>query len=119
MWIFTLVSNTLILTMLWLLSEVAVTPAYNLAFEYAEAEMALPILTEWAFEIRPLIRLLPIVWAIITIVWGQRIYKKAKGERAECLAAHTSATICLGLVQLVFFATAGILPVLKFGAIIN
>lgn len=119
MWILILACNSVIVLLLWLLSEIAVTPAYNLMVQYADSHMALPILTDWAFQLRPYGRIFPLIWAAMTVLWGRSVYKMPKQERGEWLVAHTSITLGVGLLQFVLYAIAGILPFLKIGRVIT
>ena len=119
MWILILAGNSLIMSLLWVLSEIAVTPAYNLMVQYADSHLALPILTDWAFQFRPYGRMFPLIWAALTVLWGWRACSMPKQERGEWLMAHLSITLSVGLMQLAFFVLAGILPILKIGWAIN
>ncbi len=119
MWFLTMLINCIIMVLLWLLSEVAITPAYNFLVQYADTRMAIPLLTDLAFDIRYYGRFIPFTWIIITLFWGLRLRNYLKDERSESLSMHISLTICIGLAPLVFFAIAGILPILKISAIVN
>jgi hypothetical protein len=39
--------------------------------------------------------------------------------RQEWISAHTSMTLCIGLITLVFFSLAAILPLLKIGSALH
>lgn len=111
--------NVLVLFMFWLLAQVAVTPAHNLLVQYAETGVALPILTDFAIQARSLSAGIPLTWAIITIIFRKRICGEDQSTRSNLLALHSSVSLLLGLVILFFFALAGILPVLKIGAVFD
>lgn len=119
MWQITLLVNILSLVLLWILSQVAITPAHNLLVQYGEAGVALPILTDLAIQNRSLSAAVPVIWAIITVIMGRRMQVQIESRRNDWLSLHTSLTLCLGLAVLLFFALAGILPVLKIGAMIG
>lgn len=118
MWKLTLGCNVLVLALFWLLSQVAITPAHNLLVQYTETGVALPIVTDVAIQVRSLTAALPLIWAIITLIIGRHLQHHAAEKRHEWLAAHTSTTLCLGLLLLLFFSLAGILPVLKIGSVL-
>jgi uncharacterized membrane protein (Fun14 family) len=115
MWKITLYSNILILTLFWLLSMVVITPAYNHLVQYAETQMALPIITDYAIQVRYLIGIIPLSWAILTMFYGKWLSKQADSKLGQCLVAHTSVTLVIGLAMLVTFSLAAILPILKIG----
>jgi hypothetical protein len=115
MWKITLCCNVLILILLWLLSMVIITPAYNHLVQYAETQMALPILTDYAIQLRYLIGIIPLSWAVLSIVYGKWLSKQADGKLGQCLVAHTSITLVIGFAMLVIFSLAAILPILKIG----
>lgn len=115
-WKFTLCGNILILAMLWLLSLVAITPTYNHLVQYAESSQSLPILTDFAIQVRSFTGIIPLIWAVLTIFFGKWASRQPENKRCEYLVMHTSLTLCLGLAMLIFFSLAGILPVLKIGA---
>lgn len=119
MWRLSLVCNVVVMVLLWLLSEVAVTPAYNLLVQYGETGSALPMLTDIAFQVRPYARVLPLLWLVITLLWGRWIGRQPVERRTQGVVVHTSATLCVGLLLLLFFAIAGMLPALKIGATLH
>lgn len=116
MWRVTLVSNLLILTLLWLLSLVAITPAHNLLVQYADTIQVLPILTDWAIQFRPLTLSIPLFWAAATLMLGLKLARFTPERRSEYLSAHTSLTLTIGLTLFLLYLLAGILPLLKIGA---
>jgi hypothetical protein len=116
MWKITLSCNVLVLTLLWLLSLVAITPAYNHLVQYAETNQALPILTDFAIRVRHLAIVIPLSWAVFTLASAKRMQCQTDASRGEYLMLHISVTLGVGLAMLLFFSLAGILPGLKFGA---
>jgi hypothetical protein len=119
MWKITLCCNILILTLLWLLSLVAITPAYNHLVQYAETSQALPILTDFAIRVRLPAIVIPLSWAGFTFALAKRMQRLLDNKRHEYLMAHISVTLGVGLAMLLFFSLAGILPILKFGAVMH
>lgn len=119
MWRLTFSCNVFALFLFWLLSRLAITPAYNLLVQYAETNTALPMLTEVAISIRTWAVVVPSVWALLTFFLVRRIPNQTETRRNEIVLLHTSTSLCLGLLLLFVFALAGILPVLKIGAVLN
>ena len=119
MWKLTLVFNIFILFLFWLLSWVAITPAYNLLVQYGDAyQVALPIFTDLAIQFRSYTALIPLAWVIVTFVLGTKMSAQDEGRRNEWLLAHTSLTLCIGLSLFLFYLLSGILPILKIGAVL-
>lgn len=118
MWKITLCCNILILALFWLLCQVMITPAENLFVIYAETAGSLPILTDFAIQIRFQSVLIPASCAIITVLIGRQMRLKTETKRNEWLALHCSLCLLIGLSMLTFFALASILPFLKIAAAI-
>lgn len=119
MWKITLCCNIFILSLFWLLSQVAITPAHSLLVQYAKTGAALPVLTGAAIQFRSPSAAIPIIWAILTIFMGVFLKNKNETKRNEWLSFHTSLTGCIGLLLFFFYSLAGILPLLKISAIIS
>jgi hypothetical protein len=119
MWKTTLFLNILLLALFWLLSLTAISPAYNLMVQYVESKIALPIFTDFAFQVRPFAWIIPFLWAVVTLFFSKWISKQPEDKRNNYPAAHTSVTLCMGIAMLIFFLLAGILPILKIGTIFN
>ncbi len=116
MWILVLVCNILILILFWLLSWVVISPANNLLVQYANAEqIALPIFTDFAIQLQSYAASIPLIWAIITCIFGLKISGQKENKRNTWLLAHTSFTLCIGLSLFLFFLLSGILPILRIG----
>lgn len=115
----TLAGNVLVLFMFWLVAQVAITPAHNLLVRYAETGADLPILTSLAIQIRMFSAAVPIAWGVITFLIGWRMKKQAEITQNKLVSLHSTLTLFIGLVILFFFSLAGILPVLKIGAVIG
>lgn len=113
----TLGFNVLILVLFWLLSFVVISPVHNLFFQYAESNQALPILTGIAMQVRLLAGIVPLGWAVITIVLWKRLSNRSEARHNSFTIAHTSVTLLLGLALLLFFSIAGILPFLKISTV--
>jgi hypothetical protein len=116
MWKFVLVIDVLILTLLWMLAMVAITPAHNLLVVYSEKGFVLPLLTDYAIQLRSLSGLVPACWALLTIPFWRWLGKQNDAKRIEGLMAHGVLSLLLGFSLLFFFLLAGILPILKIGA---
>ena len=113
MWRFTLFFNVLITTLLWLVSMVTITPAYNLLVQNTVTKAVLPILTDYAFTMRYYMLAIPITWAVFTLFYGKWIKDHAHEIRNERVLIHATVSLVLGLLLLLFFSLAGILPFLK------
>jgi hypothetical protein len=118
-WKINLGCNILILFLFWILSLVAITPAYNLFVQYGQAGTALPTMTDLVIQTRFLSSGIPLIWAILTVYWGTRMDNQTEVKRNERLLLHTSVTISLGLAMLFIFSLAGTLPFLKIAALID
>ena len=116
MWKAILLGNVLVVCLLWLLAMVAITPAHNLMLVYAQQQVDLPILTDLAFQVRGLSAAIPIGWALLTLRMAWAIRESAPGQRQEGLLMHAVSSWVVGLLLLLFFGLAGILPILKIGA---
>lgn len=119
MWKVTLCLNVMVLTLFWILCQVAITPAHNLLVIYSETISELPILTDVAIQSRSGTVFIPFVWAILTIILGRQLRSLTEAKRNEWISLHLSVSLSLGLVMLCFFTLAGLLPVLKIGASIG
>ena len=119
MWKIALVGHVLILTLLWMLAMVTITPAHNLLVVYAEKGFALPLLTDYAIQARSLTGLVPLGWAIFSIFFWKWLGKQSDTRRTEGLITHGAVSLLLGITLLFFFMLAGILPILKIGASIG
>ncbi|WP_321492843.1 hypothetical protein [uncultured Desulfobacter sp.] len=118
MWKLTVCCNVFVLLLFWLVSQVAIAPAHNLLVRYAETDAALPIFTYLAIRLRGWSQLVPWVWTALTLILAFRLKGRDEIIRKEWIMLHTSLSVFLGLVLLFFFGLAGILPVLKIGAVI-
>lgn len=116
MWKFVLLLDVLILALLWMLSMVAITPAHNLLVLYAEQDLVLPLLTDYAIQARSMTGALPLVWAILTLPMGKWLATQTESRRLEGLMLHAAVSLLLGLALLFVYGLAGILPILKIGA---
>ncbi len=112
-----LILDVLILTLFWLLSLVAITPAHNLLVLYSESSLDLPFLTHQAIAARFMVGSIPFACAIITVPFGQWLAAQSEHTRVIGLIAHAMSTILFGLILLFTYALAGILPFLKIGLV--
>ena len=116
MWKIALVCNVLIMALIWMLAMVAITPAHNLLLVYAEGDLALPLLTDYAIQARSMSGLVPATWAILAIPYWKWLGRQSDAKRSEGLIAHAAVSLLLGFALLLIFTLAGILPILKIGA---
>ncbi len=119
MWKITVCCNIIILSLLWLLSLVAITPAHNLLILYGDAEPALPVLTDLAIRLRSMTVAIPLAWAFFTFLGIRRMQRQTGDKKLEWILLHTSISLCIGLGMFLFFLLAGILPILKIGSVIG
>lgn len=119
MWKITLACNVLMLVLFWMLAMMAIAPAHNQLVVYAETDLALPMLTDFAIRTRFLSGFVPVTWALLAIPVGRWLGKQNDSKRIEGLMAHVVASIVVGLVLLFMYGLAGVLPVLKIGASLN
>lgn len=115
MWKLTLGCNVLLLILLWLLSVVVITPAYNVFVQYGSYPEVLPRPTGIAIRYRILAGLFPLCWAIATVIMGKWLAEKPIEICNEYVSLHTSVTIFTGLALLLYFSLAAILPFLLIG----
>ena len=118
MWKLTVCCNVFVLLLFWLVSQVVIAPAHNLLVRYAETDAALPILTDIAIRLRGWSQLVLWGWTALTLILAFRLQGRDEIIRNEWVLLHTSLSVFIGLALLFFFGLAGILPVLKIGAVI-
>lgn len=119
MWKMTLINNVMVLTLLWLISQIAITPACNLLVQYAQSGVTMPPLAELVLRFRIPSVLVPVAWAILTLILGLGLRDREDSRRLEFLSLHASLSAILGLLVLFFFLLGGILPALKINGIIS
>jgi len=76
---------------------------------YTRFKAILPAPSRLALSSPWLLWVVPVAWTILTLallVWNR---KKAEAPR-DMVQLHTSATLLIGILLLVFFSTAGLLP---------
>ena len=117
MWRVTLTLTSILMFVFWFIAETIISPTYNLLARFAEAKAALPIVTQWAFVLRPYLVLIPIAWLIISLLLAIKLKPYSKPERNELVTTYLSMTLVLGFVMTGFFILAAVLAVLKMGAI--
>ena len=118
MWKISIYCNALVLLLFWVLAQVFITPIENLLVRYAETKLELPILTDFAIQMSTPSLAIPIIWAILSFIIGRHISGQSGGDCHAWVSLHTSITLCLGLMMLIFFSLAAILPLLKIGAML-
>lgn len=112
MWRVTIIANALMIVLFWLASLLSVSIANNRFVQYppTKAPMALPLPTELALSTQLWVGLFPLAWIILSFVIWKKVKDKEPESRSEYLLAFTSVTIVAGIVMLIFFALAGMLP---------
>jgi hypothetical protein len=75
-------------------------------------------LADFAIQLRRYAVFIPLTWAAITFNLGRKMSRQKKDKRNEWLLAHTSLTLCIGLLLFFFYLLSGILPILKIGSTI-
>jgi fatty acid desaturase len=109
-----LIFNVLIMFLFWISCLIIITPAYNRFIQYGSGEI-LSSLTQLAVDIRIYLFLLPLLWAIISYRVFNTIRNEKKEKQVESLLLFSMITLTTGLLILVFFGIAGILPYLLIG----
>ena len=114
-WQFTILSNVFVMFGFWLAGFIAILPAFNHYVQYAEINdsLSLPLITSIVFSVRLISLLLPIFWLMLSIALLIQLKHKSAIERIERIQLHTSLSILGGLVFLIVFALAGVLPFLQ------
>jgi len=112
MWRITIIADVLMMVLFWLASLLSVAIAYNRFVQYppTKAPMALPLPTELALSSQLWAGLIPLAWIIISFIIWKKVKDKEPESRSEYLLAFTSVTLVVGIVMLIFFALAGMLP---------
>jgi hypothetical protein len=121
MWKITIALNAVIMILFFLASELAIALAYNHFIQYPETDgsIALPLVTEVVLDLRKAIIVVPIVWAVFSYFLYRVIGRKAVDDRNDYLLAFSLITIAVGLLMLLFFGLAGILPYHKIGVVVQ
>ena len=111
----TVILNILILFCLWSLGIISLLPALNLFYQYvgSSPDFPLPILTEIVFRFRFHSFSIPVLWLLISLY-----FILTKKNDAEFIQIHTSITVLIGLVILIVFITAAVLPFVKFYGVV-
>ncbi len=119
MWRITIISNALMMTAFWLLSVLGISKAYNRFVQYPEGggPVELPLLTEYAASLQFWLGALPLCWILLSALIWRRIVKDKLELQGETLLAFTASTLAIGLVMLLFFTLAGILPFQLIGGL--
>ncbi|MES9972040.1 MAG: hypothetical protein ABW092_18555 [Candidatus Thiodiazotropha sp.] len=117
MWKVTLLVCSGLMFIFWFITEITVSPVYNLILQYFEEEAALPIITQWAINARPYMVIMPVLWLVVSILLYVKLQSYAKPDRNERVTAHLAITLGIGFVMLGFFALAIVLALLKVSAI--
>ena len=112
MWRVTLILNALLMAVFSFGSSASQIKLHNQYVQYPNAESELPLLpaiSELALRIKWLLQVVPIFWVLITLALLILNWKKQEPP-TEIVQLHTSATLLVGMVMLIFFVTAGIMP---------
>lgn len=121
MWPITIIINCLVLFLFWVAGFIAISPAHNHFVQYAHVVGAssLPILTDAIFSVRLLSLVVPGGWLLGSVLFMLALQKKEPARRTELTQLHSSLTLLIGLLIFVVFLTAGVLPFLKIGVLID
>lgn len=109
--------NIILMFLFWLVGIVAITPAYNHFIQYGDGK-GLPILTQFAIDIRFYAVCLPILWVFISNSIFKITQAKQKEHQIEILMFFILLSLTIGILMILFFGIAGILPYLKIGTAI-
>jgi hypothetical protein len=101
----------------WFISEVSISPAFNLLLHYFDGEASLPIITQWAINARPYLVVVPLLWLLVTILLYVKLRPYAKSDRNESVTAYLTITLGVGFAILGFYCLAIVLMLLKVSAI--
>ena len=116
MWRLTIVVNNLLMVIFWVLSLLLVAFAHNRFVQYPTGEVSLPIPTEIALSCQTWLGLISLLWIGVSAWVWKKVEALQPDLRNEYLLTYTMLTICVGLLQVVLFGLAGILPFLLIGA---
>jgi hypothetical protein len=121
MWRITVIANAVMMGLFWLASLLSVAIVNNRFVQYSPADrsMALPLLTDLALSTQLWAGLLPLAWIILSFTIWKKVKDKGPETRSEYLLAFTMTTIVVGMVMLICFALAGMLPFLYIGVAIK
>ena len=121
MWQLAIILNMLIMLLFWFAGYLVTAPGFNHFVQYPEVfgKLPLPVLTDMVFEVRIVSLVVPGFWAISSLVYLLWLRTMDRGRRQDWVQLHFSATLFVGLLFFVLFLTAGILPYLKIGALID
>ena len=112
MWKLTLVLNVAIAWFVSLGSAVFLISLRYADSAYARFEATLPAPSRIALSSSWLLWAVPLFWAVFTfalLIWNR---KRAEAPR-DMVQLHTSATLLIGILLVVFFSTAGLMPFFK------
>ena len=113
--LFILISNVVLMFLFWCACQIVVTPAYNHFVQYGNIGDVLPFFTQLVVDSRFLFLLIPILWLVLSFKIHKIIQKKKIGEQIQALLLFSLVTLSGGLMMIIIFTLAGILPYLKIG----
>jgi hypothetical protein len=117
MWKLTIIANSFLLLLFWLLAALLLEPAYNHFVQYPDSGLPqLPLLSQWVITARPISLLLPVLWLTGSTSFLLWLRKKDSSQRREWVQFHASLTLLLGVLLTVVSLLAGILPFLNIGS---
>ena len=111
-----LVINVVIMFLFWCAGLIFVTPAYNHFVQYGNAGDVLPSFTQCIVDFRFFMFLIPMLWIFLSFKVQKKIQNKKSGEQIKILLLFSLTTLSGGLMMIIIFALAGILPYLKIGS---
>lgn len=121
MWSITILLNSLSLLLFWITGFIAIAPAYNHFVQYAHlvGTIDLPILTQAVFAVRLYSLAVPVAWLLCSLLFLLWFKNTVLNKRNEWVQLHSALSVFVGLVLFVIFLTAGILPFLKIGVLLD
>lgn len=109
--------NCLIITLAWFGCLVIVTPAFNHFVQYGAG--VLPQLTKTLVDFRFFFGLVPVLWVITGFLLNRKLSDRSLKDAMPPLLLFSVLTLAAGLLMLVVFGLAGILPYLKIGVAVE
>lgn len=116
---FLIIGNIILIFLFWIAALTAVTPAYNHFVQYGPQGAGLPSLTSVVLSCRSVSIAVPVCWSLFLYLTHRNSRKNQQERSNTVLLGLTVSTLCIGMILLIIFLSAGILPFLKIGALIR
>ncbi len=107
--------DVIIMFLFWLACMVTIAPAYNHFIQYGKTGSVLPLLTQLAIDTRFFLLCIPFFWIIISFWIYKRIRGSHKENQLQFVLFFTILSILTGLLMLILYGLAGVLPYLMIG----